>query len=96
MTRSNGWPTTTAQTPPTPPAARDRRPAESEDFVDGIITAAASSLEGRDGEDEGEGMDEDDEDEEEEEDDYYGDVVVMATRSKLERERERERLVRRR
>ena len=39
LTRSNGWPTITAQTPPKPPAAKDRSWAKLAD-----ATALASSL----------------------------------------------------
>lgn len=41
LTRSKGWPTMTAQMPPKPPAARERRPAN--DFAAAISTSAFSS-----------------------------------------------------
>lgn len=47
FTRSNGWPTTTAQTPPTPPAAKERMPDAKEDFVVSTTSDATCSFEGR-------------------------------------------------
>jgi hypothetical protein len=45
LTRSNGWPTTTAQTPPTPPETRARSDC-SEDLVATFTSSLSSSVEG--------------------------------------------------
>jgi hypothetical protein len=46
LTRSNGCPTTTAQMPPTPPAASARSDC-SEDLLASLMSSFNSSLEGR-------------------------------------------------
>ena len=48
LTRSKGWPTRTAQTPPIPPAARERR-LETDAFVAATTSVLTSSVEGREG-----------------------------------------------
>src|SRR5271155_3613215 len=42
LTRSKGWPTMTAQTPPTAPAARERRP-DSADLVPSLAVSTSSA-----------------------------------------------------
>lgn len=72
LTRSKGWPTTTAQIPPTPPAAKDRIPEVKEDLVVSTTSVATCSLEGRasfEGNEGREELEEDEDEEEEEEED---------------------------
>lgn len=57
FTRSKGWPTTTAQMPPTPPAAKERRPEVKDDFVVSTTSVVTSEAEGRESFD-GSGLDE--------------------------------------